>query len=216
MRRSAEHGFTPLRRSAEHGFTLVEVMVALMIFGMIAAAGVAILSFSIRAQAASGARLDEGAALARTLSVLSADLAQAVARPTRDEGGILRPAFIGEPTSLLLVRGGWTNIDAAPRAGEQKVAWTVDGENLVRTGFPRLDGAAPLPPTPMLPGVRALVMRYRYGGAWSDRWDGASGVALPQAIEVRLVRSNGAQYRAMFLVGTGYAANAPAQTGNAT
>ena len=58
MRHPAEHGFTPAKRSAEHGFTLVEVMIALMIFGMLAAAGVAILTFSVRAQTATGKRLD--------------------------------------------------------------------------------------------------------------------------------------------------------------
>ena len=91
-------------------------MVALMIFGMIAAAGVAILSFSIRAQGATAAKLDDGSALARTMSALSADLAQATSRAARDETGTLRPAFVGETGTLLLVRGGWTNIDAAPRA----------------------------------------------------------------------------------------------------
>jgi general secretion pathway protein I len=38
LRRSAEHGFTSLRRSAEHGFTLIEMMVALAIFGVAALA----------------------------------------------------------------------------------------------------------------------------------------------------------------------------------
>ncbi|WP_447410841.1 PulJ/GspJ family protein, partial [Clostridium perfringens] len=66
MRRYAEHGFTPLRRYAEHGFTLVEVMIALLIFGMIAAAGVAILSFSVRAQGATATRLDDIFARNRT------------------------------------------------------------------------------------------------------------------------------------------------------
>ncbi|MFS0771511.1 type II secretion system minor pseudopilin GspJ [Sphingomonas sp. 1P08PE] len=203
------------RPAAERGFTLVEVMVALMIFGMIAAAGVAILSFSIRAQAATAGRLDDGAALARTISVLSSDLAQAVVRPSRDEGGILRPAFVGEQATLLLVRGGWTNIDAAPRSAGQKVAWTMIGENLVRTGYPQLDGAPPLPPTPMLAGVRQIVFRYRYNGAWSDRWDGGAGIPLPQAMEVRLIRTDGADYRAMFLVGTGYVPPPPKQPDNA-
>ncbi len=212
--RAADTGRRP--RHAERGFTLVEVMVALMIFGMIAAAGVAILSFSIRAQAATAERLDDGAALARTVSALSADLAQAVGRSTRDEGGIVRPAFVGEATTLLLVRGGWTNIDAVARAGEQKLAWATDGQTLMRIGYPRLDGAQPMPPTPMLSDVRAIVLRYRYGGAWTDRWDGAGGVALPQAVEFNLIRTNGRQYRAMFLVGTGYAVAAPAQVGNGT
>lgn len=191
-------------RPAEAGFTLVEVMVALLIFGMIAAAGVAILSFSIRAQAATGARLDDGAALTRTMAALSADLAQATTRATRDAGGTLRPAFVGEAASLALVRGGWTNIDAAPRAGEQKVEWRVSGDVLQRVGYSQLDGAQPLPPTPMLARVRGIALRYRYGGAWADRWDGAQGVPLPQALELRLTRDDGTLYRAMFLVGTGY------------
>ena len=204
MKRSAEHGFTPRRRSAEHGFTLVEVMVALMIFGMIAAAGVAILSFSVRAQAASAARLDDTAALSRTVAALSADLAQALPRPARDEGGALRPAFSGEGSAVGLVRGGWTNLDAAPRPGMQKVVWRQEGSTLVRIGYPRVDGAAPLPATPMLTGVREARFRFRYAGAWSDRWDGAGGVPLPQALELAVTRADGARYRAMFLVGTGY------------
>ena len=192
------------RRAAERGFTLVEVMVALMIFGMIAAAGVAILSFSIRAQAASATRLDDGAAIARTIAALSADLAQATPRAARDEGGTLRPAFVGEATAMSLVRGGWTNIDANPRASAQKVAWRLDGTNLVRVGYPQLDGAAPLSTTPMLTNVGAARLRYRFAGAWSDRWDGANGVPLPQAAELTLRRADGTTYRATFLVGTGY------------
>lgn len=49
----------PSRPNAQAGFTLVEVMIALMIFGLIAAAGVAILTFSVRAQTATGKRFDE-------------------------------------------------------------------------------------------------------------------------------------------------------------
>lgn len=181
-------------------------MVALMIFGMIAAAGVAILSFSIRAQGATAAKLDDGSALARTMSALSADLAQATSRAARDETGTLRPAFVGETGTLLLVRGGWTNIDAAPRATEQKVGWAVVDQALVRTGYPQLDGAPPLPPVRMLAGVRSLRLRYRYAGAWSDRWDGAGGIPLPQAMEMTIERANGVVWRTMFLVGTGYGA----------
>jgi general secretion pathway protein J len=193
------------RGPIRNGFTLVEVMVSLLIFGMIAAAGVAILSFSIRAQGASGKRLDDDSALARTLAVLSADTGQAVDRPARDTGGTLRPAFVGEESTLALVRAGWTNLDAAPRPSLQKVEWRVAGDVLQRVGYPQLDGAQPLPATPMLAGVRGLAIRYRYAGAWSDRWDGAQGVPLPQALEMRLTRTDGRLYRAMFLVGTGYA-----------
>lgn len=193
-----------MKRQEEAGFTLVEVMVALLIFGMIAAAGVAILSFSIRAQAATSIRLDDGAALVRTISALSADLAQATGRPSRDEAGTPRPSFVGEGGTVTLVRAGWTNIDAGPRASGQKVVWRLANGVLNRIGYPHVDGAAPLPPAAMLTGVRGFAVRYRYAGAWSDRWDGAIGVPLPQALELRLTRQDGTTYRAMFLVGTGY------------
>lgn len=218
--RYAEHGFTSPGRYAEHGFTLVEVMVSLLIFAMLAAAGVAILSFSVRAQGVTAARLDDDAALARTLSVLSADLAQAQARPTRDEGGTVHPAFVGEGSAaalpmLRMTRGGWSNIDAAPRASSQKVEYRVTDGVLQRVAYPMLDGAAALPPAAMLGHVRALALRYRYRGAWSERWDGTQGAVLPQAMEMRVVRDDGVELRQLFLVGTGHAPPPVEPTGGA-
>ena len=185
-------------------------MVGLLIFSILASAGVALLSFSVRAQAASGKKLDDLAALQRTLSILSADLAQANARPHRDETGTVLPAFVGQASGatapmLRLVRGGWTNLDAQPRAGVQKVAYQLADGTLQRVAYPRLDGSQPLAAAPLLSGVRTVALRYRYRGAWSDRWDGAGGVPLPQALELRLQRDSGVEYRQIFLVGTGYA-----------
>lgn len=188
----------------EQGFTLVEVMVALLIFGMIAAAGVAILSFSVRAQATTGAKLDDAAAIGRTVSILSADLGQAVNRPARDEGGTVRPAFVGDAAGVSLVRLGWSNIDAAPRAAVQKVAYRLGAGTLERSAYPMLDGAAPMPPAALMTRVRALRLRYRYKGAWSDRWDGAAGVPLPDAAEISLIRDDGTTWQTTLLVGTGY------------
>ncbi|HXH17267.1 MAG TPA: type II secretion system minor pseudopilin GspJ [Sphingomonas sp.] len=194
----------------EAGFTLIEVMVSLMIFGMIAAAGVAILSFSVKAQSATGAKLDDISALTRTMSILSADLAQASDRATRDEAGTRVPAFVGESGSgvtpmLRLVRAGWSNIDGAPRPSTQKVAYRVDAGTLQRIAYPMIDGAQPLPPAALLTRVRQVALRYRIAGAWNDRWDGASGRSLPDAMELTVQRDDGTQFRQMFVVGTGYA-----------
>jgi len=213
-----------VRRSGlarDAGFTLVELMVALLIFGLLAGGGVALLSFSVRAQAAGGAKLDDLAALNRTASVLAADCAQAVPRATRDGGGTLLPAFTGESGSgavpmLRLVRAGWSDLDAAPRPGLQKVEYRVENGALLRLAYPELDGAAPLPAAVLLPHVRAATLRYRYAGAWSDRWDGAGGVPLPQAAELVLVRADGTMLRQLFLVGTGYAVLPTAGTLGAT
>lgn len=198
-----------MRPRNEAGFTLIEVMVSLMIFGMIAAAGVAILSFSVRAQSSTGAKLDDISALIRTMSILSADLAQAANRTSRDEVGTRVPAFVGESGSgvtpmLRLVRAGWSNIDGAARPSLQKIAYRVDAGSLQRIAYPMVDGAQGLPPAALLTRVRQVALRYRIAGAWSDRWDGASGTPLPDAMELRIVRDDGTQFRQMFLVGTGY------------
>lgn len=201
-------------RRDEAGFTLVEVMVSLMIFALLALAGVAILSFSVRAQQATGTKFDELSALNRTASILSADLAQAVPRQTRDASGTVRPAFIGEAGSttapmLTLVRAGWSNIDGDPRPDLQKVAYQVVGGTLQRLAWPRLDGAAPLPPVALLQHVAGARLRYRYRGAWADHWNGAGGVPLPDAVELDVQQGRGATYRQLFLVGTGYVPDPP-------
>ncbi|MBB3346433.1 type II secretion system minor pseudopilin GspJ [Sphingomonas sp. BK069] len=192
------------RRDA--GFTLVEVMIALMIFGMIAAAGVALLAFSVRAQGASEIALDDTGALSRLSSILTADLAQAQDRNTRDVNGVLLPAFSGDAAAmplLRLVRAGWSNPDQAPRAELQKVEYRLAGDGLERVAYPALDGAAALPPALLLDRVRTVQLRFRYRGAWSDTWQGNPRVALPQAVELVVTRADSRLYRLLFLVGTG-------------
>lgn len=192
------------RRDA--GFTLVEVMIALMIFGMIAAAGVALLAFSVRAQGASAVALDDTSALSRLSSILTADLAQAQDRDTRDVNGVLLPAFSGDAAAtplLRLVRAGWSNPDQAPRAEVQKVEYRLAGDGLERVAYPALDGAAPLPPALLLDRVRTVQLRFRFRGAWSDTWQGNPRAALPQAVELVVTRADSRLYRLLFLVGTG-------------
>lgn len=196
-------------KRGEVGFTLIEVMISFLIFGMLSAAGVALLAFSVNAQGATATRLDDISALNRVTASLSADLAQATLRATRNEAGDLVPAFTGEAGSgaapmLRLVRAGWSNLDQARRAGEQKVEYRVANETLERTAYPMLDGAEPLPPAALLTGVRAVALRYRLDGAWSDRWQGSPRAPLPQALELRLTRTDGTEFRQLFLVGTGY------------
>jgi len=191
------------------GFTLVELMVAFLIFALLAAAGVALLSFSVRAQEVTTAKLDDIAALNRVSAALSADFAQAADRPARAADGTRLPAFVGSSAGegrpfVELVRRGWTNPDGAPRADVQKVAYQLRGGVLERIAYPMLDGAAPLPPAPMLSGVTSLSARYRAAGAWSDSWSGTPASPLPDAAELTITRRDGHSYRMMFLVGTAF------------
>jgi len=190
------------------GFTLIEMMISLLIFGLLAAAGVSLLSFGVRAQAVAGKKLADIAALSRLDGVLVADLAQALPRATRDEGGATRPAFEGGngTTLLRLVRGGWDNVDGAPRPNVQKVDYVLSENGTIdRIAYPMLDGAAPFPPATLVTGVASVSLRYRLAGAWTDRWQGQPGTPLPDAVEMTMTRRDGTVFRELFLVGIGNA-----------
>ena len=138
-----------------NGFTLVELLVALTIFAMLAAAGVGLLSFSVRAQDVAGQRLKTLAEVRRAGALLTSDLAQATARVSRDEAGAARPALLGGTGQggalvLALVRRGWGNLDDADRPSLQKVEYRLVGSRLERLAYPRVDGSPPLAAVPML------------------------------------------------------------------
>ena len=208
VRYSAEHGFTPVRCSAEHGFTLVELMVSLLIFGMLAAAGVGLLGFSVRAQEAARDRLDEVAAIQRVSAVMTSDLAQATPRLVRDAGGVRQVAFTGEGgaadvVAVGLVRRGWSNGGSAARASLQRLEYRLVEDRLERRIWPMLDGAAPAKPATILRGVKAMTVRYRRKGQWRDRWDVERAETLPDAVEVVLHLEGVGPIRQLFLVGSG-------------
>ena len=200
----------------EAGFTLVELMVSLLIFSLLAAAGVGLLAFSVRAQGATDDKLAQIARLNQLGSALSADLAQVRARPTRDQQGGLQPVFTGAAgggaTPLLrFVRAGWTNVDDAARSDQQKVEYQLAGGALVRIAYPMVDGAAPGASAAIVEDVQAITLRYRFRGAWTDSWAGSPDRPLPDAVEMTLTRTGGDSYRELFLVGTGY--RTPAELG---
>jgi general secretion pathway protein J len=190
----------------QQGFTLVELLVSLLIFGMLAAAGVALLSFSVRAQDLAGERLEDVAAVRRAGALLTADLAQAAPRLVRDEAGAVKPAFIGGSGEtgglvLALVRRGWDNPAGASRPSLQKVEYRLIDGRLERTAYRYLDGAEPMAPVAMLDGIESLRLRYRdEDGAWRERWDPTDVAELPRAVAMVVALEGGAPVRQLFLV----------------
>lgn len=209
LRRSAEHGFMSLPRSAENGFTLVELLVALFIFALLASAGVAILAFSVRAQAAASDRLDEIAGLGRVGAIVSADMAQVTPRATRNRQGDPLPAFDGVAVTngdpfLSFVRTGWTNAEGAARASLQRVEYQLVDGRLERVPFAMLDGAEPITRSVLLDNIDRISVRYRVDNDWMDVWQPTRAEALPRAMELTVRRRDGVEYRQLFLIGTGY------------
>lgn len=185
-----------MTRSSEQGFTLVEVIIALFIFGLLAAAGVSLLSFAVKAQAASAGALEETSDERRLSAILIADLGQAVPRVSRDASGRPRPAFQANQGALVMayVRGGGT---------PQHVELRLEEGRLERIAAPFIDGAAPSTPLVLATGIDRAQLRFRAKGDWQDRWDSEKTDSLPRAVELTLVPRGAAPVTRLFLVGTG-------------
>lgn len=209
LRRSAEHGFESLRRSAEHGFTLIELLVALMIFAMLSAAGVLLLGNAVSAQGAVARHLDDQGAMTRIVALLDQDMTRALPRISRTENGLLAPAFFSRTPSdeepfLQFVRGGWSNPDDAARASVQKVEYWLREGRLERRAYPMVDGARGDEPVLLLEDVQALSIAFRGpDGEWLDEWQQANPLAMPVAMRLVVTRAGQEPLTLLFRVGAG-------------
>jgi general secretion pathway protein J len=179
-------------------------MVSLLIFGMLSAAGVALLSFSVRSQDAAEARLGELGDLRKASALVAADLAQAAPRVHRDGAGAAIPSFVGGNSALSLVRRGWENLDDEKRSSLQKVEYRVVDGRLERIAYPRVDGSAPLPPAVLIEGVTRLSLRYRdRRGDWRASWRPGQPTDLPVAVEMVLELGGSPPVRQLFAAAPG-------------
>ena len=195
---------TPHR--SEQGFTLVEMLIALLIFGMITAAGVTLLTLTVRTQEASERVLDKRSAIRRTGALLNADLALAAPRVHRNGDGQPVAAFLGgdgDDTLLqALVRRGWED-ESAFRSSLQRVEYRLRDGRLERWRYDAVDGAGHAVAMPLLTGVRRVQLRYRdRDGGWRDRWDPTDPARLPVAVELVSDSESQGQMRQLFLVGS--------------
>ena len=189
-----------------NGFTLVEMLVALVIFAIIAAGALGLLRFSVDAEMASREKTGAIAADRRLIAVWSADMAQASPRPARGPGGEPEPAMLaGENGDLIAVtRSGWDNPSAETRASLQRVVWRMDGNRLVRIGLPRVDGAVRPEPSVMAELRGRPALRFRMaGGNWMGAWRPENPAELPAAVELSLPQADGTVLRVVTLVGSG-------------
>jgi len=172
------------------GFTLVEMLVALLVFSLLSAAGVAVLGFAADNRAVVRERMDEIAALQSARALIKTDLEQVADRRTRADGGSPGRVLSGGESAaapvLAFTRRGWDNPDAAPRASLQYVEYRLAEDRLERRARPALDGATLGEPQVLLRGVRSLEVAFYARGAWAPAWAPSADRPLPQAIRLRM------------------------------
>jgi general secretion pathway protein J len=190
------------------GFTLVEVLISLLIFALIAAAGASVLSLSIDNRFAVKAASDRTAELQRTRALLRADLGQAAARRSRGPTGRPQPqpmmgaAAPGDPV-LVLSRAGWSNPGEAARPSLQRVEYRLVEGRLERRVSSHLDGARPGPPQVLFEGVRDLTVTFLRDGTEAPAFITTLERPLPDAVRLTMTLEGYGPVEQLFLVGGG-------------
>jgi general secretion pathway protein J len=195
-----------LKRSAA-GFTLIEMLVAIAVFGLVAAAGAGLAGAAMDNQQ----RMEGADAAYRDLQtarlLMKADFAQATARPVRDAfGRAERWSFAGGVGAdsiprIAFVRGGWTNPAGQDRrASLQYVTYEVRDDVLVRISRARLDAApdTPVTETTLLRGVKAASITFFTKGQWLPQWRGTVAAAVPEVVAIDLDLAGVGRVRQLF------------------
>lgn len=196
------------------GFTLLELLVALSIFALMAAMAYGGLSSVIRIREQVDASLARTQRLQQAVFRIQSDLEQTAARDIRDEFGDPRPALAAEAAlGLSLTRNGWRNPLDEPRSHLQRVRYRLDQEGrLLRDHWRVLDRAQDSAPveTVLLEDVTRLEWRFLDGGRqWHDRWPpltadttpaNGGDTRLPLAVELRLTTEDRGEIRQLFAI----------------
>lgn len=186
------------------GFTLVETLIALAVFAIIAGASTGILSTALKSGDANAATSRSMAKLSFARSIMRDDFLQIVPRPVRDpfgrqtqssfEGGFVRDRI----TIARLARRGRVNPGGRqPRGGVQHVQYLFDDNKIIRRTYPVID---PTPDTEpydqiLFDDVEGVTVRFLINGQWQSVFEASNSPTadLPSAISLFIKGSKGDQ-----------------------
>lgn len=174
----------------QQGFTLLEVIVAVALFALIAALAYGGLDSVLSARAQLGEQAERLARLQFAVGQIERDVRAVAQRPVRDGFGQRQPMLVGSSTGMELSRHGYGNALQASRAEIERAAYRRVDDRLQRLRWPVLDRApATLPEqVELMSGVTDFRLRYfARNGREYDRWPAPrSSEVLPLRIELEL------------------------------
>ena len=184
-------------RNYNQGFTLLELMVAVAVFSIMAAIAYDGLNNVLIAKTHTEQQAEKLYELQKAVNWLTRDIEQIVSRGVRDEyGEFLKPVVGNEFEGYFLefTRGGWRNPANQPRSHLQRVAYGVRDEKLIRLYWRVLDRAEDSKPLEnvLMEGVKEVKVRFLTSSdEWQTSWPAqALGTQqpelMPRAIEVNI------------------------------
>jgi len=197
------------------GFTLLELIVAMAVFAIMAAIAYSGLNNVLIAREITELHSKELQQLQLTMNRMANDIEQAIDRGVRGEYGEPLAPLIGNDFEGYLIeftRDGWRNPANHARSSLQRVAYALKDQKLLRAYWRVLDRAEDSKPLDqvLLEGVAGVEIRYLdSGNEWSTSWpsnttgtaDSSAPAGLPRAVEVNLDTKEFGKVTRIFRVG---------------
>tara|TARA_R110002096_G_scaffold390257_1_gene584768 strand:- start:999 stop:1613 length:615 start_codon:yes stop_codon:yes gene_type:complete len=194
------------------GFSLVETLIATVVFAIVSASGVMILSGYQDGRQGLAAADERLAQLDTARSLMRSDLLMVVSRPVRDAlgGGVTGftgGALLGNGSLLQFVRNGDMGaLVQGNRSALKRVEYRLEEGALLRRTYAQTDIT---PETEsrdavLLSGVEKLEIRFEADGLWVEEWGSTRSISEPPKItEFKIQFVNGRNLNLMFQVGGG-------------
>ena len=194
------------------GFTLLELLIAIAIFGLLGLGTYQMLGSVVRTDGTTRAQELRLRELVRGMAAFERDLQQALARPVRAPYGNFDAAFegeniTGEGVRVALTRTGWRNPTGVVRSRLQRVRWQLSKNTWQRHYWQVLDQAQDSQPQVqhVLDDVLSWQLRYLdQEGNWQSSWPNGmvaneeSLTELPRAVELILEHRHYGSLRRLF------------------
>jgi len=185
-----------LRKKTISGFTLLELLVAVSVFAVVAALASGGFNAVLNTASHSKGQMQRFAALQKAMVIIARDVEQAVERPVRDGFGDRLAAFIGSQSTNLLEfsRAGRRNPGQVARSHIQRIGYRHENNVLYRLSWAVLDRAQDSEPLEyaLLEGINEIEIRYLDSNhEWQDQWpplqtEQDNDNALPKGVEITL------------------------------
>ncbi len=192
----------------DSGFTLVEALVSLFVFSLIASGCVIMLMQSVDSEKRVGEAHQALRELQTMRALLNGDLSQAVSRERRGPSGEPLPAFIGGDADapLLVTRASAEpSPEGAPAFALALVRYRFVGRDVVRIASTDTAGLAGEDVgRVVLSNVENPRFQFFDGVRWLDNWVTPPGGALPRAVALVADTPRYGEVRIQALVGLGW------------
>ena len=195
-----------------HGFTLIEIIVVVLVFSVMAAMAYGGLNSVLKMRRGVEDSMQRTAELQRAYMRLRQDFQNTRDRPARNQYGQVDSPFMTEREGpVLLIRGGMRNPFGGTRPSFERVRYRVKDRALLRASWTAVDLPDKAEPVELTLLKNVEEVRWRFmdsGREWQAQWPAntmastGTGTAAPEpppiAVEITLVTKDWGEMRFLF------------------